>query len=147
MASNRYRSDVFGQILPILGRDWSHSGVVQLYSTIKANGYHILYLTARPIGQANITRGYISTLKQGEEKMPQGPVFMSPSRLLSAFNQEVILRRPEEFKIACLQDIQSLFPQTPFYAGFGNRPSVRITPILSSNIIRMLYRTELLAFH
>lgn len=120
------RSDVFGQILPIMGRDWSHSGVAQLYSNIVQNNYQILYLTARPIGQANITRGYISTLKQGDIRLPPGPVFMSPNRLLSSLNREVILRRPEEFKIACLQDFKSLFAKDsqPFYAGFGNRPTV-----------------------
>jgi phosphatidate phosphatase PAH1 len=37
--------------------------------------------------------------------------------------REVILRKPEEFKIACLRDIQRLFKSvsSPFYAGFGNR--------------------------
>lgn len=34
----------------------------------------------------------------------------------------MIERRPEEFKIACLTDLMSLFPvKKPFYAGFGNR--------------------------
>jgi phosphatidate phosphatase LPIN len=35
----------------------------------------------------------------------------------------MILRRPHEFKIACLEDIRALFPPewNPFYAGFGNR--------------------------
>ena len=39
---------------------------------------------------------------------------------------EVIIRKPEEFKIKCLKDIESLFPETikPFYAGFGNRINV-----------------------
>jgi phosphatidate phosphatase PAH1 len=33
------------------------------------------------------------------------------------------MRRPQEFKIAALRDIQRLFPPgvNPFYAGFGNR--------------------------
>jgi phosphatidate phosphatase LPIN len=36
--------------------------------------------------------------------------------------REVIERKPEEFKIACLSDLMSLFPSRhPFYAGFGNR--------------------------
>lgn len=36
--------------------------------------------------------------------------------------REVIERKPEEFKIACLSDLKSLFPaKHPFYAGFGNR--------------------------
>lgn len=60
--------------------------------------------------------------------MPEGPVFMSPNRLLYSFYEEVILKRPDRFKIACLKDIRSLFPlnHQPFYAGFGNRPTVKI---------------------
>ena len=42
------------------------------------------------------------------------------------FYREVIEKKPEEFKIACLRDIQSLFPtsKNPFYAGFGNKVNV-----------------------
>ena len=38
---------------------------------------------------------------------------------------QVIRRKPEEFKIACLEDLRSLWPadRNPFYAGFGNRDS------------------------
>ena len=48
---------------------------------------------------------------------------MAPDRLFTAFNREVIRRKPEEFKIACLKDIVRTFPTgtRPFYAGFGNR--------------------------
>lgn len=37
--------------------------------------------------------------------------------------REIVVRRPHEFKIACLQDIRALFPAewNPFYAAFGNR--------------------------
>jgi phosphatidate phosphatase LPIN len=50
---------------------------------------------------------------------------MSPDRLLTAFRREVIIGRPEEFKIACLRDILRLFgPSNPYYAGFGNRITV-----------------------
>jgi phosphatidate phosphatase LPIN len=36
--------------------------------------------------------------------------------------REVIMRKPEEFKMACLRDIRRLFEdRNPFYAGFGNR--------------------------
>ena len=43
-------------------------------------------------------------------------------------NSEVIEKKPEEFKISCLRDIQMLFPShsNPFYAGYGNRVNVRI---------------------
>merc|ERR1712179_159278 len=38
--------------------------------------------------------------------------------------REVIDRNPEEFKIRCLKDVQSLFEEkNPFFAGYGNRPN------------------------
>jgi phosphatidate phosphatase LPIN len=83
----------------MLGRDWSHSGIAELYTNITKNNYKLLYLTSRPIGQAGVTRGYINTLKQGEKSLPKGPIFMSPNRLLTSLHQEVVLRRPDEFKI------------------------------------------------
>ena len=44
----------------------------------------------------------------------------------------MIEKKPEEFKIACLRDIQSLFPpsnRNPFYAGFGNKVNVSLLSI------------------
>lgn len=43
--------------------------------------------------------------------------------------REVIEKKPEVFKIACLSDIQQLFlPHgQPFYAAFGNRPNVSVS--------------------
>lgn len=37
--------------------------------------------------------------------------------------REVIVKRPEEFKIACLKDIRALFPpdRNPFFAAYGNK--------------------------
>lgn len=122
------KSDVLGQLFPVFGKDWSHSGVAALFQSIKSNGYEILYLTARAIGAASFTKGFLTSLQQDSVHLPDGPVFMSPDRLLHSLNREVILRRPEEFKIQCLTEIKSLFtggPQksgsNPFYAGFGNR--------------------------
>ncbi|ELR23354.1 lipin, Nterminal containing protein [Acanthamoeba castellanii str. Neff] len=118
------KSDLLGHILPIVGRDWSHSGIAHLYSNIYENGYRILYVSSRSIGQANLTRGYISALRQEDVSLPEGPVFTSPNGLIRSVHREVIRRNPEEFKIACLKDIAALFPHgNPFYAGFGNRPS------------------------
>jgi phosphatidate phosphatase LPIN len=128
------RSDALGHIFTAIGRDWSQSGVAQLFTAIRANGYHIMYLTARCIGVARSTRKFIQSVKQKDigsaalaeqHTLPPGPVFMSPMRLLSALNKEVVHRTPEEFKIACLTDILGLFPagSRPFYAGFGNRRS------------------------
>ncbi|RYY35766.1 hypothetical protein EON62_02245, partial [archaeon] len=203
------KSDVLGHIYYLVGRDWTHAGVAQLYSNIRANGYQVMYLTSRAIGQTDATKEYLQNIKQtaycdadfhaeggkgslpanaatltttkgtkgvaatragatdavstlavgaGDTgsasiatgsaaavagggavgtaaaakagvkqsplfQLPPGPVITSPDRLMRAFTREVILRRPQEFKIAALRDIARLFPHgvCPFYAGFGNR--------------------------
>jgi phosphatidate phosphatase LPIN len=117
-----HRTDVFGQIFPVFGKDWSHIGVTELFSNIKNNGYQMLYLTARAIGASKITKQYLGALQQESgHKLPDGPLFLAPDRLLHSLNREVILRKPEQFKITCLTQIKQLFSQNPFYAGFGNR--------------------------
>ncbi|XP_049861863.1 phosphatidate phosphatase LPIN2 isoform X5 [Schistocerca gregaria] len=117
------KSDVLGHILPIVGKDWAQSGVAQLFTKIKNNGYKLLYLSARAIGQARVTREYLKSIKQGNLSLPEGPLLLNPTSLISAFHREVIEKKPEEFKISCLRDIQALFPENskPFYAGYGNR--------------------------
>ena len=137
------KSDVLGHVLPIIGRDWAQNGVASLYTKIVNNGYHIVYLSARAIGtaqlkvlwnsddlkhflipgQASITKDYLTSIKQGEVNLPDGPIFLNPTSLVNAFHREVIEKKPEEFKIACLRDIRKLFPneKNPFYAGYGNR--------------------------
>lgn len=117
------RSDLLGHLLPAVGRDWSQVGVAGLYSQIAKNGYKMLYLTARPIGQASQTRDFLHNVTQGTARLPNGPVLMSPNRLVESLTREVIRRKPHEFKIACLRDVRCLFPPTynPFHAGFGNR--------------------------
>ncbi|KAI9562013.1 hypothetical protein GHT06_012977 [Daphnia sinensis] len=49
-------SDVLGYILPI----------ISLFTMIKNNGYRILYLSARAIGQVHVTRKYLRLVKQGD---------------------------------------------------------------------------------
>ena len=44
-------SDFLGQMLPIVGFMYAQPGVAELYSVIRKNGYKIMYLTSRPIGQ------------------------------------------------------------------------------------------------
>ena len=107
----------------MIGRDWTHIGVAKLYTDISANGYNILYLTSRSVGQADTTRAYLHGVVQEGYRLPKGPVILSPDRTIAALRREIYLRKPEVFKMACLRDIHSLFvPQkTPFYAGFGNR--------------------------
>ncbi|XP_030026829.2 phosphatidate phosphatase LPIN3 isoform X3 [Manduca sexta] len=117
------KSDVLGHIFPLVGKDWAQSGVAQLFTKIKNNGYQLLYLSARAIGQAKVTREYLRSIRQGEVCLPDGPLLLNPTSLLRAFHREVIEKKPEEFKIQCLADIKALFPQgsNPFYAGYGNR--------------------------
>jgi len=52
------------------------TGIAQLYSNIYENGYRILYLSSRSIGQADITRGYISTLRQDDVSLPEVGMFI-----------------------------------------------------------------------
>ncbi|XP_041670387.1 phosphatidate phosphatase LPIN2-like [Cheilinus undulatus] len=117
------KSDVFGQILPQLGKDWTHQGIAKLYHSVHENGYKFLYCSARAIGMADMTRGYLHWVNDRGTLLPQGPLMLSPSSLFSAFHREVIEKKPEKFKIECLTDIKNLFfPNTfPFYAAFGNR--------------------------
>ncbi len=118
-----HRSDALGHVLNMIGRDWTHAGVAKLYTDIVANGYNILYLTSRSVGQADTTRAYLHGVSQEGYKLPAGPVILSPDRTMAALRREVYLRKPEIFKMSCLRDISSLFgpKKNPFYAGFGNR--------------------------
>ncbi|QID87302.1 phosphatidate phosphatase pah1 [Saccharomyces pastorianus] len=127
------KSDALGHVLAMIGKDWTHLGVAKLFSEISRNGYNILYLTARSAGQADSTRSYLRSILQNGSKLPNGPVILSPDRTMAALRREVILKKPEVFKIACLNDIRSLYFEdsdndmdteersTPFFAGFGNK--------------------------
>lgn len=134
------KSDTLGHLFQMVGRDWTHSGVASLYTGIRKNGYQIIYLSSRAIGQAQYTRNYLEKVEQGQFQLPDGPMLLSPDRLMAAFTREVIQRRPEEFKIACLREIQFLFrtKSNPFFAGFGNRStdahSYRVVGVPESRI-------------
>ncbi|KAA8915632.1 hypothetical protein TRICI_002213 [Trichomonascus ciferrii] len=146
------KSDALGHVLTMLGRDWTHEGVGKLFTDIANNGYNVMYLTARSVGQADSTRYYLRGIEQNGYKLPDGPVILSPDRTIAALRREVIMRKPEVFKMACLRDIQGLFGNndgTPFYAGFGNRitdalsyrsvgvPSSKIFTINSNSEVHM----------
>ncbi|XP_064887977.1 phosphatidate phosphatase LPIN3 isoform X1 [Columba livia] len=118
------KSDALGHILPHLGKDWTHHGIAKLFHKIHLNGYKFLYCSARAIGMAHITKGYLKWVNEQGCALPRGPILLAPSSLFSAFHREVIEKKPEVFKIACLMDIQKLFAaKLPFYAAFGNRAS------------------------
>ncbi|XP_010442111.1 PREDICTED: phosphatidate phosphatase PAH2 isoform X2 [Camelina sativa] len=123
------RSDVLGQFMPLVGIDWSQTGVTHLFSAVKENGYQLIFLSARAISQASVTRQFLINLKQDGKALPDGPVVISPDGLFPSLFREVIRRAPHEFKIACLEEIRGLFPSehNPFYAGFGNRDTDEIS--------------------
>ncbi|KAF8318234.1 LNS2-domain-containing protein, partial [Clavulina sp. PMI_390] len=146
------KSDALGHVFTMIGRDWTHVGVAKLYTDIARNGYNIMYLTSRAIGQADSTRDYLKGINQNNYQLPEGPVIMSPDRLMTSLHREVIMKKPEVFKMACLRDIQRLYGKNAtghFYAGFGNRitdalsyrsvniPSSRIFTIDSSGEVKM----------
>ncbi|XP_054640084.1 phosphatidate phosphatase LPIN2-like isoform X2 [Dunckerocampus dactyliophorus] len=117
------KSDALGHILPQFGKDWTHKGIAKLYHKIHQNGYKFLYCSARAIGMAAITKDYLQWVNDKGTVLPKGPVLLAPSSLFSALHREVIEKKPEVFKIACLSDIRDLFnpKRQPFYAAFGNR--------------------------
>lgn len=116
------KSDVLGHVIPAIGGQWAHAGVAELYTRIKENGYKMVYLSSRAIGQSYYTKKYLQSIAQDSRVLPDGPLFLSPTSVLMAFRREVIDRKPEEFKIAALSDLKECFPvKQPFYAGFGNR--------------------------
>jgi len=117
------KSDVMGMVLPAVGggSGWTHPGVASLFRNIASNGYKFIYLSSRAIGQANMTKKYLDAVEQGGRRLPIGPVLLNPSSLFGALAREVYYRNPEEFKMRCLLSVAHIFPQKPFYAGFGNK--------------------------
>lgn len=81
------RSDGLGHVFALIGRDWTHIGVAKLYTDITRNGYKIMYLTSRAIGQADATRDYLKGIKQNDYQLPEGPVIMSPDRLMASLHR------------------------------------------------------------
>ena len=130
------KSDALGHIFTFVGKDWTHSGVANLYTLIHKNGYQFMYLTSRAIGRASSTREYLSGIDQNSFQLPVGPVLMSPDRLFAALHREVILKKPEEFKIIVLKDICRLFRRT----------KVHFLLALETEK-QMLSRTKQLTFH
>ncbi|XP_077249849.1 phosphatidate phosphatase PAH2-like isoform X2 [Tasmannia lanceolata] len=82
------KSDVLGQFMPLVGKDWSQTGVAHLFSAIKENGYQLLFLSARAIAQAYLTRQFLFNLKQDGKALPDGPVAISPDGLFPSLYRE-----------------------------------------------------------
>lgn len=51
------------------------------------NGYKFLYCSARAIGMADMTRGYLHWVNERGTVLPRGPLLLSPSSLFSALHR------------------------------------------------------------
>ena len=116
------KSDLMGHICYMMGKDWSRGGVVSLYNSIVKRNYTIIYLSSRSLGQIESTRSYLDCVDQGGEKLPIGPLLLSPDSMFTSIVRE-ISNYAQVFKEKTLKEILQLYPPNvfPFYAGFGNR--------------------------
>lgn len=58
------------------------------------NGYKFLYCSARAIGMADMTRGYLHWVNERGTVLPQGPLLLSPSSLFSALHRYRLIAHP-----------------------------------------------------
>lgn len=61
--------------------------VISPFISVHRNGYKFLYCSARAIGMAGMTRGYLHWVNERGTVLPQGPVLLSPSSLFSALHR------------------------------------------------------------
>lgn len=55
--------------------------------TLFRNGYKFLYCSARAIGMAHVTKGYLKWVNEQGCALPKGPILLAPSSLFSAFHR------------------------------------------------------------
>ncbi len=115
------KSDEIGQVMNFLKKDYSHENIVALYRKLEEAGYKIIYLTARPIYQAEHTRDYLCLVRQDNLALPDGPLITSPSNYLQSIKQEMVIKTAYILKTNILSSIGRLFAPFPFSAGFGNK--------------------------
>lgn len=116
------KSDMMGHLCYLIGRDWSRAGVVNLYNDIISRNYKILYLSSRSISQVDSTRNLLTFLDQSGQRLPQGPILLSPDGMFKSIVRE-ISNYSQVLKERTLTELIQTFPvdKQPFWAGFGNR--------------------------
>ena len=60
---------------------------VELFTAISKNGYKLVYLSARAIGQAGYTKEFLRKVRRGSNCLPDGPLFLFPFSLYTAFRK------------------------------------------------------------
>lgn len=87
----------FGGQSPTLGLSWPKPrgqdgrwlSLTALWplSPTPRNGYKFLYCSARAIGMADLTKGYLQWVSERGCGLPKGPILLSPSSLFSALHR------------------------------------------------------------
>jgi phosphatidate phosphatase PAH1 len=107
-----------------------HDGVTNFLSNLLRTNdcLRIMYLTSRPVSYAQTTRKFLSGLRQGTDKLPEGPLFLHPGTLSSVLLSELVMKDVHVYKSdALLRQVVLTFaaagrPCTTdlLVAGFGN---------------------------
>jgi len=111
------KSDVRGHVLSSIGMSWHHDGVAPLFQQISAQGYQLMYITARSFKLTQRTRSYLEKLQ-----LPKGPLLCATCGIRKSLIDEVYYRDPSQHKLKHMMAVSSIFPvsEKPFFAAFGN---------------------------
>ena len=149
------KSDVQGVFDSVFTERYKHvhRGICQLFTNMSNRRFsskkvRFVYLTARPIRLAPITRKFLSDMtqetkssnndtpdQQQKYSLPPGPLFCHPGTLASVLTMELIHKNTYDFKTGTILEqiykpYQTLCPSSsdnqdehnnPFIAGFGNK--------------------------
>ena len=153
------RSDFLGYSAHLMGYDYTHDGVTDVLNYLHEAGYKILFLTARPITEADRTRHMLQMVgteasDNGSQRfarllglhtndtvlsLPPGALITTCERWIPAIALSLSTDGPQRFKTSVLHQIQDLFDKSAVFAGgFGNRETdsgaYRATGISASRI-------------
>jgi phosphatidate phosphatase LPIN len=105
-----------------------HVGICNILSRLSSSS-QLVYVTSRPIALVNQTRRFLSSLKQGNETLPIGPLLGFGGNMAQLLMMELVSKTTQRFKAGKLwQQVVQPFRQATnndlnypvFVAGFGN---------------------------
>lgn len=127
------RSDVRGYFESVyLGvYTYVHEGIVALLHTLRESfGYHIMFLSSRPLAHQRETRLLLANVSEKGIELPDGPLFVNQETTTQAAYRELITKNTKELKSGILLNIKrvfaaaspaSLISAEPFVWGIGNK--------------------------
>jgi hypothetical protein len=125
------KSDVTGYIQTVYMGMFSyvHEGIVPFLRSLReVQGFHMIYLTARPLAHQRETKQLLEGVRdRAGGSLPDGPLFPNKDRLLAALYREVISKTTMQLKTLILNSISRVFGKagctrrTPFVLGIGNK--------------------------